>query len=223
MTYPSPPWTLKGLALQTLQLVDRATARPFVPPELDIVSVLPGKTLGGVYLSYYGEGSDLVYSELIVIPALTRYKTKLGFWVSHIYVDNADSLAGGHEIWGLPKEMAQFDWQLGEQTGVTVSQGGRVLCSLQGGRQQNLWRMPISNPVFSLLNGDLLQFMGSFNARFGLSKGRVDVPAASPFAALGLGREARTLHYNDMRFVANAPKVIRPALVGAEVHTGTQS
>lgn len=223
MTYPSPPWTLKGFALQTLQLVDRAQARPFVPPGLEIVSVLPGKTLGGLYLSYYGEGSDLTYSELIVIPALTRYRMKLGFWVSHIYVDNPDSMAGGRAIWGMPKEMAQFAWEEGEPAQVTVRQGGRVLCSLQGGRQRRLWRQSLSNPVFSMLNGDLLQFMGAFKARFGLSKGRVDVPSDSPFSALGLGRGARTVHYNDMTFVAKAPRVIQPATAETEVRTGTQS
>lgn len=59
MTYPSAPWTLKGYAVQTLQLVDSAQARSFVPPDLDIISVLPGKTLGGVYLTSYRPGSVL--------------------------------------------------------------------------------------------------------------------------------------------------------------------
>ncbi len=73
MPYPPPPWTLKGGALQTLHLVDIQKVRPFVPPELHVVPILPGKTLGVVYLANYGAGSVLTYNELIVAPALTRY------------------------------------------------------------------------------------------------------------------------------------------------------
>jgi hypothetical protein len=32
MAYPQTPWTLKGYAVQTVQLVDREKARSFVPP-----------------------------------------------------------------------------------------------------------------------------------------------------------------------------------------------
>jgi hypothetical protein len=63
MTYPSAPWTLRGHAVHTLRLVDRVQARAFVPSGLEIVSVLPGRTLGGVYLAAYGPGSALPYHE----------------------------------------------------------------------------------------------------------------------------------------------------------------
>ena len=51
MPYPQAPWTLQGYAIQTLQLLDIDRVRPFIPSELNIITVLPGKTLGGVYLS----------------------------------------------------------------------------------------------------------------------------------------------------------------------------
>ncbi|HEY9821570.1 MAG TPA: acetoacetate decarboxylase family protein, partial [Candidatus Sericytochromatia bacterium] len=105
MTYPPAPWTLQGYAIQSLQLIDIERVRPLIPTEFEIISVLPGKTVGGVYLSYYGSGSVLEYSELIVAAGMVRYSGKIGGWVSHIYVDNADSVAGGREIWGLPKEL----------------------------------------------------------------------------------------------------------------------
>ena len=46
MSYPSAPWELKGYALQTVHLIDIEKARPFVPPDLEIISVWPGKTVG---------------------------------------------------------------------------------------------------------------------------------------------------------------------------------
>lgn len=208
MTYPSAPWTLKGFAVQTLQLVDTARARAFVPPGLTIVSVLPGKTLGLVYLASYGPKSDLAYNELIVVPALTRHGKNLGFWISHIYVDNSDSSAGGREIWGLPKELAQFSWQSSETGRVQVRQGGRMLCTLNYTRHGRLWRQPLFQPALSLLGEDLLWFKGTIRARLGLGKGRLDVPCDSPFAALALAAVVRTFHFDEMTLVAHAPRVI---------------
>ena len=85
--YPPAPWTLRGYAIQNWQLVDTEVARPFIPPELKIASLWPGKTLSGIYLANYGRGSVIEYSELIVVPGLVGYWGKLGFWISHIYQD----------------------------------------------------------------------------------------------------------------------------------------
>jgi hypothetical protein len=94
MAYPQAPWTLQGYSLQTLNLIDITAARSLVPSELEIISVWPGKTLGGVYVASYGSGSTLEYNELIVVSAITRYANRFGTWISHIYVDNPDSVAG---------------------------------------------------------------------------------------------------------------------------------
>ncbi|HAA28493.1 MAG TPA: acetoacetate decarboxylase, partial [Cyanobacteria bacterium UBA8553] len=136
MPYPSAPWTLQGYALQTLQLIDVERVRPLIPSEFEIVCVLPGKTVAGVYLSCYGSGSVLKYSELIVNTAIVRYFGKIGGWVSHLYVDSAASVAGGREIWGLPKALAEFTWKKNSPTvsgydnSVIVRQGEQVLCRL---------------------------------------------------------------------------------------------
>jgi hypothetical protein len=213
MSYPSAPWPLQGFAVQTLQLVDTAQARSFIPPDLEIVSVLPGKTLGVMYLASYGPGSILNYNELIIAPALTRYEKNFGFWISHIYVDHPDSMAGGREIWGLPKELAQFTWQVGEPNRVSVCQGERGLCTLRYGRQRRLWRQPLVLPAISQRGTDLLWFKGTISAQFGLGRGHLDIPAESPFATLSQTRAVRTYHLNDMRFVAQAPRAIGVAPV----------
>ena len=78
MSYPQAPWTLQGCAYQTLQLLDCDRVRPLIPAELNLVSVFPGKTIGGVYLSNYSTGSVLEYSKLIVIAAFVSYGGKIG-------------------------------------------------------------------------------------------------------------------------------------------------
>ncbi len=205
MPYPQAPWTLQGYAFQTLQLLDIDQVRPLIPSELNIISVFPGKTLGGVYLSYYGSGSVLEYSELIVIAAILNYKGKFGGWVSHIYVDNPDSVAGGREIWGLPKEMADFTWD-GDR--VTVTQGNRKLCSCKYNRQGFGLQQRLGATSFSSMGSDLLLFPFEVESRFGLVGSALEIPLESPFSSLNIGQPLLTVHADNMRLKVGAPQVV---------------
>ena len=206
MAYPQAPWTLQGYAFQTVQLIDIDQVRPLVPSELEIISVWPGKTLGGVYLSSYQSGSVLEYNELIIIAAVLGYKGKFGAWISHIYVDNPDSVAGGREIWGLPKELAAFTWERNDC--VTVRQGNRLLCSLNYNQQAFGWRQWLGASTFSTLGSDLLLFPAELESRLGLVSSKLEVPAESPFASLGLAQPWLTVHCDQMRLVVGAPEVV---------------
>ncbi len=205
MSYPSAPWILKGDAIQTLHLVNIDRVRPLIPAELDIISVWPGKTVGGVYLSKYGSGSVLEYNELIVAPAVVIYQGKIGVWVSHIYVDNADSVAGGRKIWGLPKELADFSW---EEKRVTVRQGNVLLCSLNYDQQSRGWRQRLGAASFSTLGSDLLRFDFEFEARLGLVGSKLEVGVDSPLAGIGLNQPFATVGCEQMTLRVDAPKVI---------------
>lgn len=184
MSYPPAPWTLKGYAYMTVYPIDITTAKKYIPTGLEIVQTLPGKTIGGVLLGNYQAGSTLTYGELIVIAGLVKQGGKIGSWISHIYVDNPDSIAGGREIWGLPKEEAQFFWQPNEQGGVTVRQGDQVLCDYSYGWQFNLWRQGGKFSTYSQLGSDLMIFDEAAIANLILVGSRLNVPASSPFADL---------------------------------------
>lgn len=208
MPYPSAPWQLKGYALQTLNLIDIDKARPFVPPDLEIVSVWPGKTVGGIYLSSYGSGSVLEYSEAIVVPALVSYGGRWGAWISHIYVDNDDSVAGGREIWGLPKERAEFTWETGSPMRVSASQGDGLLCNLTYTQPTLTLPLPLSGLVFSVLESDFILFKGDFQSRLGLISGNLEIPTNSPFASLNFEQPLLTVYSDDLRLIATAPEVV---------------
>ena len=205
MSYPQAPWTLQGYAFQTLHLLDIDRVRPLIPSELNIISVFPGKTLGGVYLSYYGSGSVLEYSELIVIAGFLSYKGKFGGWVSHIYVDNPDSVAGGREIWGLPKEMADFSWD-GDR--VTVSQANQTLCTFKYNRQGFGLQQRLGASSFSSMGENLLLFPAELDSRLGLVSSKLEIPSPSPFASLNLGQPLLTVHADNMRLKVGAPEVV---------------
>ncbi|AVH70731.1 acetoacetate decarboxylase family protein [Nostoc sp. 'Lobaria pulmonaria (5183) cyanobiont'] len=211
MPYPQAPWTLQGHAIQTLHLLNIDQVRPLIPLELEIVSVWPGKTLGSVYFSNYGSGSVLEYSELIVVPALINYQRKIGAWISHIYVDNADSVAGGREIWGLPKELAKFTWEQGKY--VTVHQENRKLCSLKYNQQSLAWRQRLSASSFSAKGADLLIFPAEFESMLGLIGSKLEIPVESPFSGIGLGQPWLTVRCEQLSLRVDAPKVVGQSIL----------
>jgi acetoacetate decarboxylase len=207
MTHPPAPWQLHGYAVQTLSLVDIDRARRFVPANLEIVSILPGKTLGSVYISEYQAGSTLVYNELIVAPALVKNRGKVGGWISHIYVDNVDSVAGGREIWGLPKEMAEFTRT---NACVTVKQQDLTLCSLS--TRPNLlsaWKLPlkIAGYCFGNLDRNLLYFGNNFQTQGSSVSSNLDIPQDSPFGGLNLSQKFLTIDLQNLQLVAGVPEL----------------
>ncbi|MBE9179605.1 acetoacetate decarboxylase family protein [Oculatella sp. LEGE 06141] len=210
MTYPQAPWTLHGYAIQTVQPIDIDLVRSLIPSELEIVSIFPGKTLGGLYLASYGTGSTLEYNELIVVSGIARANGKIGIWVSHIYVDHPDSMAGGRSIWGLPKQMAQFQWEHGNAPFVKVSQGDQTLCHLSYGWQVPGMRQWLPAAGFGKRGQDLVWFSSSTQSLpHLLLNSKLTVPTSSPFASLGLDQPWLSFYFRKFDLTVNAPEVIK--------------
>lgn len=206
MTYPQAPWKLKGYGFLALHWVEIARVRPLIPQQLKIFSPFPGKTLGGVYVGAYEDGSTLRYSELIAVPALVYDQGKIGAWISHIYVDNPDSVAGGRTIWGLPKEIAHFEWET--PSSVAVRQGDRSLCRLKSHWNLSGVEHPIQIPAFSLMNSQLVQFSGQGNLKWHWAGVDVQIPTESPIAELGLGQPWITILLSSLDLNVNSPSVV---------------
>jgi acetoacetate decarboxylase len=209
MSYPPAPWHLDGNALLSVHAIDLARAKEFVPVDLEIVSVLPGKTVGGFYLSVYEANSTLQYHELIVVPALVRYQGKIGAWISHIYVDNPESVVGGRNIWGLPKELAEFSWNACQ---VEVFQGERSLCRVRYDRfglPLTPWgNFKLSGDVFGGLAKDILAFQGDVEASLKWIPFDLSIPDESPFAAVNLGHPWFSIQVDRLQLTANAPAIV---------------
>lgn len=208
MSYPNAPWNLKGYGYQTVHLINTAEASKYIPKALEIVSVLPGKTIGGVFMAKYEAGSTLVYSELIVIAGLVKGAGKIGTWISHIYVDNPDSIAGGREIWGLPKEYAEFFWEPTEQGGVVVRRGDHLLCDFSHGWQFNLWQMSGQSSTFSQRASELLLFDAKAVGNIALVGSRLNMPASSPFAPLIDSQPIVAVKAEGLDITVEAPRAI---------------
>jgi len=172
--HPPPPWHLFG--------------------ELILVPALvKPRALGGVLLANYTSGT-LVYRELIVFS----HATARGMVVSHIYVDSEQSMSGGHEIWQLPKELAEFEY--GDRT-FTARQGETTLLHAKLRRRRGGLPVLIPTPIFSSAG----QTIG--RARIKAAPALVDlqIPHNSPFAYLGLAGRHVALAGDDLRLHMPAP------------------
>ena len=205
--HPPAPWMLRGEAAILVAPVRMAAARAYgLPAGVELVGA-GGWTLGGALLARYDETATLEYHELIVFSGLARRGSAAAMIVSHIYVDSAQSLSGGHAIWGLPKELAEFewDWQSGS---LAVTQGERPLLRASLRRRQGLRiPLPLLSPVFGTVGGATVRAAGRGTLPAAPVLARLDVPEESPFAALGLGGTRLGVAGSglDLRFPAARP------------------
>lgn len=120
-SFPPPPWHLVGTCWWGLFRADRPVALPQgLRPALGRRSLLLG-------LVRYRAGT-LHYDELVVAAACWQ-GLRPGLWVHAIWVDSPASLAGGRQIWGLPKQLASFHWSSG-RVSVTDAAGPIVTLDL---------------------------------------------------------------------------------------------
>lgn len=204
-TIPAPgePWVIvsRRPMIMSMHLFDVARVRPLIPRGLEIVPILPGKTLGGLFLAEYGPGSSLEYRELGVMPARVAYGGTAGFWVSHMWVDDAGSLTGGRRI-GIPKAMAHFSWDHTWPGTADVDADGRRILSVS--YNLPLFQIPfrygasaitvadaegLAGSALAAEGGDprVLRMANRMRARWGIARPRWRIPADSPLAELGIG------------------------------------
>ena len=174
MPHPPAPWQLKG----ELVVVPAFTA---------------GRQVGGVMLANYTSGT-LVYRELIVFS----HATTKGMVVSHIYVDDEQSLSGGREIWGLPKELATFTY---ERDRFTARLGDTTLLHAKLRRRPGWLPIVIPTPIFSSAG----QTIGRARINAAPALVELQIPPDSPFAYLGLGGRHVALAGDDLRLHMPAP------------------
>jgi acetoacetate decarboxylase len=174
VSFPPPPWRLAGELLIVPALV-----RP--------------RALGGVMLADYRAGT-LRYSELIVFSRATTR----GMVVSHIYVDSPESLRGGREVWGLPKELAEFE--LTRRT-FTVRQAGALLLRARIRRRSGRLPLLIPAPIVSAAGATI----GRAWIKAAPALVTLEVPSTSPLASLGLAGTRLGLAGDDLRLTMPAP------------------
>lgn len=206
--YPPAPWRLSGTSIQTIRVVDANTARRTIPDGLRVVTVWPGKTLAVLYCAHYESPSVLQYHELILAPALVAAGGRVGFWISQIFVDDRLSQAGGRAIWGLPKELAAFDWDVKGRE-ISVHSGAQLLCRLRWRADRFSVPMPLYLPAITRIAGRFQFFGGRGSASVARATANIVIPAGSllepGFGGFSGSRTAVTGQHLKLHVAAPSP------------------
>jgi hypothetical protein len=108
---PPSPWQLQGSALVIMGRLRRGAARELAGGVRGLVAPAPFGSLAALGLIRYDTSPVGPYHEMMVVPGLLWRDIPAAF-ISHLLVDSQPSWLGGRALWGLPKEMAHFDWQV---------------------------------------------------------------------------------------------------------------
>lgn len=210
--HPPAPWRLGGPAIVVPLLVPVERARAFVPDDVPIVPAAPGRTVGALIAVTYEQGSTLTYSELIAAPATVRGGARVGGWISHIWVDDEQSVSGGRSIWKLPKDLASFalDRRPDGTQRFSARASGAELVRVTAARPRFTASLPAPAPVPMISGGEGSHFftLGRSCLSGGPARVRVEVPTGSPLEALAF-RPAPVGLAGRARLVMDAPRALQ--------------
>lgn len=143
------PWRLTGDGWVLFYRFQRDFALPWIPPELH------DRFLGGMgavaFVNYATSPVD-GYGELLFIPGRFRVGRRKRLSITKIYVSTYSSVMGGRANWGIPKEHAQFNVDIGDDGIDTLSaaaDNGDPLAELR--LRPGLLKVPLLNNWFSPL------------------------------------------------------------------------
>ena len=96
-TYPPAPWAMVGqLWLSLFRLGE------------PVDELRPAGLYGAAFVSYE-PGSPLTYSELLVARPVSTERDGRRVSITDIWVDSPASVAGGRELWAIPKGLCDFE------------------------------------------------------------------------------------------------------------------
>ncbi|MBB3040767.1 acetoacetate decarboxylase family protein [Nocardioides soli] len=97
VSYPPAPWAMVGqLWLSVLKL------------RTGVDELRPAGVYGVAFVSYE-PGSPLTYSELLVARLVPTQQHGRCVSITDIWVDSPASVAGGRELWAIPKQLCDFE------------------------------------------------------------------------------------------------------------------
>ncbi|WP_026870984.1 acetoacetate decarboxylase family protein [Inquilinus limosus] len=137
--YPPPPWRLRGAVQAALWRVPRAALPGPLPAGARPLG-WGGTALLATVRADWGPDGDLAYGELVVAVPV-RLGRRIGVTVTAAWVDSPASLAGGRELWAIPKRLGRFETQAG-RTALTDAEG--PVAAFQGRSPRSL---PVRLPI----------------------------------------------------------------------------
>lgn len=109
--YPPEPWQLRGQLYGSAFLVPLASVPVYLPAGCRPVRAGRFGIVGVVWVDYE-RGGVLSYRELMA-TLLVRRGLRPSPTITHIWVDSVESRDGGRALWGIPKGLAEFEFDAG--------------------------------------------------------------------------------------------------------------
>lgn len=106
--YPPEPWHLTGTMHVSLWRIRASELPPSPIPSLHRPKSLLGHAIIGTGWADYDSHGILSYNELLS-AVLVDFAPGPSVTITNIWVDHPSSLAGGRELWSIPKQQASFE------------------------------------------------------------------------------------------------------------------
>jgi len=157
-TYPPAPWHLGGQLWMGLFRLHVGV----VPIPQGARRLLDPRWMLLVFVRYLD--GVLRYDELAFgVPMVCGQH--YGIWVDRIWVDSEPSLWGGRRLWGVPKELARFDWQ--GDTVTVLDAGGHIATLTLNRTPARFPAWTFAAPGFGQIDGQLVVARGRIQGRLG--------------------------------------------------------
>lgn len=164
--------------------------------------MLGGRGLVVVGWVDYRGGSILRYGELLA-AVVGRSSGGLTATVTHIWVDSPESRAGGRELWGYPKELAEFELAI-DPSGTARARKAGSSDELAHGSFQALITSPrtigATGGTVQPLGGELLSVRALVRCRPSVGRGSFAAAPGSPLAFVNGARKLISAGMRDFDF-----------------------
>ena len=139
------PWNLKGRGYILLYKFNKNFVQNncFLPPFLNY-NFTGG--FGAVMLVDYFESNVGPYQELLFIPGKFNYNDDKSYSITKIYVSSMESVVNGRENWGIPKQLANFEYNE-DFTNISVDIEGIKVFNFNS--SYGLFSFPITTKIMS--------------------------------------------------------------------------
>lgn len=198
MSYPPPPWRLRGRAWLSIWLSPGESSA--TTPSLRALRLGGRAPIIGMW-AQYSSRSTLAYSELLIgALILTRWGPALN--LACAWVDSESSLQAGRKVWGIPKRLGRFDdMRLSDDRGSSVA----AMDVQEARRLPGRW--PLLGSLVQTLGPRLIKAGVRGSAAVMLVSARWRAPERSPLAAVVTRPPLVSLQLDDMQIQVGAPTI----------------
>ncbi|WP_370950330.1 acetoacetate decarboxylase family protein [Amycolatopsis sp. cg5] len=194
MTYPPEPWNLAGQAYLSIWRVP-ADRLPGLPGGVKPVLLGGRAQVFTAWVDYQPPG-QLSYHELLSTVAV--HGPRVSSSITDIWVDSEISLAGGRELWGIPKDLATLGFTHGKTfTASAAIEDGWIATAAFTPRLGLPLAAPAAFDVVQTLKGDLKRSPVRAKARPHLASADWSINPDGPLGYLSGHRPALSLHVRD--------------------------